>query len=94
MAHPSGGSGGRFEAVNSLAKAYEFVRQGFEFVSTTGQQIKAIQGTSGDPQTKTIVFLGEKQARERVSCLLGVSNEFSLRDPDGYYVTISALSGV
>ena len=59
MAHPSGGSGNKFDTMHSFLKAYQFVgSQGTEFFSTTQKQVTARQGVTRDRITATIVFEG------------------------------------
>jgi hypothetical protein len=59
MAHPSGGSGNKFDTLHSFSEAYNFVgAQGIEFPSTTHQQVTARQGMTRDKITSTIVFEG------------------------------------
>ena len=61
MAHPSGGSGGEFNAIHSFSDAYSFVgSRGVTFSSTTGERITATQSLTRDRTTPTIVFQGER----------------------------------
>lgn len=61
MAHPNGGQGNRFSTKHSFSEAYAFVgKNGTAFSSTTGERIRARQGTTRDGETPTIVFMGEK----------------------------------
>ena len=61
MAHPNGGSGGKFNAKHSFLEAYGFVGpQGVKFASTTGEQITATQALARKKTTPVIVFQGER----------------------------------
>lgn len=61
MAHPNGGGGNIFPTNRSFIDAYKYVGlNGAIFKSTTGETIRAKQGTARDGITKTIVFYGER----------------------------------
>jgi hypothetical protein len=61
MAHPNGGSGNIFNILHTFNRAYTFVGvNGVTFNSTTGEQIKAIQGLARDGITPVVVFMGER----------------------------------
>jgi hypothetical protein len=59
MPHPDGGHGNYFNPQHDFNQAYQYVGNGVEFTSTTGEIIFATQGhtRNGNP---TIVFRGER----------------------------------
>jgi hypothetical protein len=61
MAHPKGGNGNQFSTKHNFDQAYTHVgSKGIKFISTTGEQISAIQGIAQDKVTRTIVYMGER----------------------------------
>jgi hypothetical protein len=59
MSHPHGGQGNYFRPVHTFEQVYGYVgHRILTFTSTTGEQIRAKQGTTKDGTTPTIVFEG------------------------------------
>ncbi len=66
MPHPNGGSGNTFTTIHSFAQAFARVGNGLTFISTTGETIRANQGTTEDGVIPTIVFVGENSRHGNV----------------------------
>lgn len=67
MPHPHGSDGNPIAINHTFRQAYAHVGlAGFEFISSTGELMRASQGLAGDGVTPTIVLRGQNSVHGRV----------------------------